>query len=314
VYNYIVFMPLYSTPVVVTRKSTWRFSFRRGVVIARVINYIQVLKPLPTVLLAFIGLAVAIIAGEGRLSPKLALVLVTVLIAAAGANGLTNYLDRDIDARMPRTSCRVLPSKIIYPPEKVLPLIIGLIVVGMVLAWQLHPFAFLADLFGTLVAATWRKKVTCVYPQGVIASCAPILMGWLAVRSTVAWELLLLCVLIALWLPLHVWSVNIAHRDEYMQAGLRYFPINLEVKDAVKVLLVFSLLLYAASIALYFVGGFGWLYLALANIMGVVMVYAVARMVMSGAPEDAWKLYRLSAFPYLGLIFLAMCLDIWFLG
>ncbi len=286
----------------------------RGPVIKRAINYIEVLKPLPSILLTFIGLCAAIIAGEGQLSPRLLLVLVAVLIATAGANGLTNYLDRDIDARMQRTRCRVLPSKRIYPSKKVLPLITGLIVIGLVLAWQLHPFAFLADLVGTLVAATWRKKVTCVYPQGVIASCAPILMGWLAVKPAVSWELLLLCVLIAVWLPLHVWSVNIAHREDYLQAGLSYFPISLEVKDSVKVLLAFSLVLYAASIALYFVGGFAWLYLVLANILGIVMVYAVSRLVISDATKDAWRLYRLSAFPYLGLIFLVMCLDIWLLG
>ncbi len=272
------------------------------------------LKPLPSILLAFIGLCVAVIAGEGQLSPRLLLVLVTVLIAAAGANGLTNYLDRDIDARMERTSCRVLPSKKIYPPKRVLPLIIALIIVGLALAWRLHLFVFLADLFGTLVAATWRKKVTCVYPQGVLASCAPVLMGWLAVRQTLSWELLLLCILIAAWLPLHVWSVNITHREDYLKAGLKYFPINLEVKDSVKVLLVFSLVLYAASIALYFIGSFAWLYLALANLLGIVMVYAGSRLVITRATKDAWRLYRLSTFPYLGLIFLVMCLDIRLLG
>jgi protoheme IX farnesyltransferase len=265
-------------------------------------------------LLAFIGLCAAIIAAEGQLSPELILVFVTVMIAAAGANGLTNYLDRDIDARMQRTSCRVLPSKYIYPASKVLPLIISLIVIGLVLAWLLHPFAFLADLVGTLVAATWRKKVTCVYPQGVIASCAPILMGWLAIKPSLSWELLLLCILIAAWLPLHVWSVNIAHREDYLQAGLNYFPLSLGVKDSVKVLLVFSLVLYAASIALYFIGNFAWLYLVLANILGILMVYAGSRLVISHDTKDAWRLYRLSTFPYLGLIFLVMCLDIWLLG
>jgi len=264
--------------------------------------------------LAFIGLCVAIIAGEGQLSPWLLLVLVAVLIASAGANGLTNYLDRDIDARMQRTRCRVLPSKNIYPPKRVLPLITGLIVVGLGLAWWLHPFAFLADLFGTVVAATWRKKVTCVYPQGVIASCAPVLMGWFAVNPVPDWELLLLCILIAAWLPLHVWSVHIAHREDYLQAGLSYFPIGLEVKDSVKVLLVFSLVLYVASIALYFIGSFAWLYLVLANILGIVMVFAVSRLVVSNMAKDAWRLYRMSAFPYLGLIFLVMCLDILLLG
>lgn len=279
----------------------------------RVVNYIEVLKPLPSVLLAFIGFAAAVVAGQGQLNPRLALVLVTVLVASAGANGLTNYLDRDIDARMQRTCLRVLPSKVIYPPQRVLPLIIGLIVTGLVLAWYLHPYVFIADASGTLVAATWRKKVTCVYPQGVLASCTPILMGWLAMNQDLGWELWLLCILIAAWLPLHVWSVNIAHREDYRQAGLNYFPINLEVRDSVRLLLAFSLVLYAASIALYFVGDFSWLYLGLANILGIVMVYAGFRLVISRANQDAWRLYRLSAFPYLGAIFLVMCLDIWLL-
>ncbi len=289
-------------------------SRRRSTSIGRVVNYIEVLKPLPSVLLAFIGLCTAIIAGQGQLTPRLALVLAAVLIASAGANGLTNYLDRNIDVRMQRTCLRVLPSRIIYPHRKVLPLVIGLILIGLALAWYLHPFVFLADAFGTLVAATWRKKVTCVYPQGVLASCAPILMGWLAIRQTLEWELLLLCVMIAAWLPLHVWSVNIAHRDDYRQAGLNYFPINLEARESVKILLVFSLVLYAASIGLYYVGGFSWLYLALANVLGLVMVYAVSRLVISHASKDSWRLYRLSAFPYLGAIFLVMCLDIRLLG
>jgi protoheme IX farnesyltransferase len=179
-----------------------------------------VLKPLPSLLLAFIGVCAAFIAGEGAVSPVLLLVLAAVLIASAGANGLTNYLDRDVDARMQRTNCRALPSRAIYPPGKVLPLLIGLIVAGLALAWLLHPLVFVADLVGTLVAATWRKKMTCVYPQGVIASCAPIFMGWFAVKTALDWEVLLLCVLVAAWLPLHVWSVNIVHRDDYRQAGL----------------------------------------------------------------------------------------------
>jgi len=287
---------------------------RKGSIISSVKNYIEVVKPLPSILLTYIGVCTAIIAGEGQLSLKLLLIMVAILLTAAGANGLTNYLDRNIDARMQRTKNRALPSKRIYPPQKVLPLTIGLIIVGLILAWQLHPFAFLAGLGGALAAATWRKKVTCVYPQGVLASCAPILMGWFAIKPTLSWEILLLCLLLAVWLPLHVWSLIMTHREDYLQAGLSYFPIGCEIRNAVKVLLVFSVMLYATSIALYFIGSFAWLYLMVANLLGVIMVHAGSRLVFSGASKDAWRLYKLSAFPYLGLIFLAMCLDIWLLG
>ncbi|MFC1987707.1 protoheme IX farnesyltransferase [Chloroflexota bacterium] len=276
-------------------------------------KYIEVLKPSASILLTFIGVCAAIIAGDGQLSLKLLLVAFTILIASAGANGLTNYLDCDIDARMRRTRNRALPSKRISPPEKVLPLNMSLVIVGLALAWYLHPLCFASDLVGTIVAVMGRKRATCVFPQGVIASCAPVLMGWLAIKPAFSWEILLLCVLITVWLPLHVWSVMIANRDDYISAGLNFFPMNREVKEAVKVLLVLSLVLCAAAITLYFVGGFSLFYLIIASLLSIMMVYASLRLVVSSTSQDAWRLYKISAFPYLGLIFLAMCLDIWLL-
>lgn len=291
-----------------------RFLRRRGSAINKAVSYLEVLKPLPSVLLAFIGVGAAVVAAPAELSARFSLVFIIILLAVAGANGLTNYLDRHVDARMNRTRHRALPSGRISPPWKVLPLVIGLIAVGLGLSWLLHPFVFLADLAGTLAAATWRKKVTCVYPQGLVASSAPVLMGWFAVRPDLGWDLLMLLVLVGLWLPLHVWSVMINHRDDYRRAGLGYFPMNREIKDSVMVLGAFSVALYAASIVFYFVGDFGWLYLAVAILMGAMAVLASARLVISRAAADAWRLYRLSAFPYLGVIFLAMSLDKWLLS
>lgn len=276
-------------------------------------NYIEVLKPRASILLAFIGVCAAIIAGDGDLSLRLLLIALTIFLASAGANGLTNYLDCGIDARMRRTRHRALPSKRIYPPEKVLPVNIVLVIVGLALAWYLHPFCFISDMAGTIAAVVGRKRITCVFPQGMIASCAPVLMGWFAIQPAPSWEILLLCILIAVWLPLHVWSIMIANREDYLQAGQHYFPLSWEVRDSVKVLLIFSLILYAASITLYLIGSFAWLYLILANILGIVMVYASSRLVASRSSQNAWRLYKLSAFPYLGLIFLTMCLDIWLL-
>ena len=280
----------------------------------RVKNYIEVLKPRESSLLTFIGVGSAIIAGGGDFSLRLLLIALTILLASAGANGLTSYLDRSTDARMERTKHRALPSKRIEPPEKVLPLAIGLVIIGLVLAWQLHPLSFLFDIIGTMAAVVWRKRWTCVFPQGMLAGCAPVLMGWFAIKPAFSWEILLLCILIAVWLPLHVWSIMIANREDYLRAGLSYFPMSWAVKDSVKVLLAFSLMLYAASIGLYFVGGFDWrLYLILANLLGIMMVYAASRLVISSTSHGTWRLYRLSAFPYLGLIFLTMCLDVWLL-
>ena len=275
-------------------------------------NYIEVLKPRETVLLGFIGLCSVIIAAAGSPPPAtLLLATLTIILAAGGANGLTNYLDRRIDARMARTSKRVFPTQRINPPEKALPWILAWIAAGLVLAWMLHPFAFAADAAGTVAAALYRKRAICVFPQGVIASCAPVLMGWFAVSNVVDWRLGLLCLLIAAWLPLHVWSVMVSHREDYIGAGLNFFPMNVPVKLATNVLLIFALALNVVALSLYFVAHLSLLYLIVTLGLGLMMLYGSTRLAVSRAPSrDAWRLYKLSSFPYLGLIFLTMCLDI----
>jgi hypothetical protein len=87
----------------------------RAIVIS-IWNYIEVLKPRETILLAFIGFCAAVIAGGGQ-PPIDTLLLATlaILMGSGAANGLTNYLDREVDARMERVKHRPLPSKRIFP-------------------------------------------------------------------------------------------------------------------------------------------------------------------------------------------------------
>jgi len=276
-----------------------------------IIDYITVLKPRETVLLTFIGVCAAIIAAQGKPPLNvLLLAMAAIALGSAGANGLTNYLDRHVDARMQRTHMRALPSKRIVPARKALVWSVFLILAALAVAWYLDPLCFAFGLVGTVAASIFRKRVMCVI-QGGIAGCAPVLIGYVAVTHHLDIQILLLCVLIAVWIPLHVWSVMIANREDYLQAGVAYFPITWRVKDAIKILMVLSVLLYAASIALWAFDNFGWLYFAVANILGIVMVYANYHLLKSRLTQDAWKVYKLSAFPYLGLIFIALCLNFW---
>jgi len=274
-------------------------------------DYILLTKPRETALLTFIGVITAVVAAGGFLPmDRLVLATAAILIASAGANGLTNYLDRDLDAMMSRTCRRVLPAGKIFPLERALAFTVLLSVFGLILAWFIHPVAMVADLVGTLAAVVYRKRVTCVFPQGMIASCAPIMMGWFSGSAVFNWTLLLLCILIIVWLPSHIWSIMVANKDDYNRAGITYFPLNVSVKTVSIILFVFCLALYASSIALYFVGGFGLLYLIVANVLGLLVVYAGWRLMRSESFKDAWKMYKLSAFPFLGIIFLVMAIDI----
>jgi len=277
------------------------------------LDYISVLKPRETFLLTFIGVcSVIIAAGTGGYIPGgvLVLSLLAIGLGSAGSNGLTNYLDREADARMSRTRNRALAAGRIDPPQKVLPLISGLIVVALALAWVLHPMCFLFGLIGVIASAIWRKTISCTF-LGIVAGCSPVLIGWFAVKPSFDIQILLLCCLVAIWTPIHVWSVMVANREDYLGAGLNYFPLSLQDKNVVKILFSLSILLYLVAIIIYLTADFHLLYLVVANILGILMIYANARLLRSTTSKATWRVYKLSAFPYLGIIFLTMCLDVW---
>jgi protoheme IX farnesyltransferase len=273
--------------------------------------YIRVLKPRETVLLTFIGVCAGVVAGAGQPDIKtLLLAALALLLGNGGTNGLTNYVDRDLDARMERVRHRPLPSKQIDPPQKMLPWAISLVVAGLVIAWFLHWLCFTFAAAGVIVAVTFRKRVTCVFPQGALAGCAPVFIGYAAISKGVDLTLLFLCLLIAIWIPLHVWSLMIAYRDDYRQAGITYFPMSMEVKDSIKTLPILAVLIFAASIALYYEGQFGLIYLITACIMGILTILSTSRLIYRRLSSESWKVYKLTAFPYLGILFLAMALDV----
>lgn len=278
---------------------------------SRAWDYVEVLKPRETSLLVFIGLCAAVVAAGG-MPPvdRLLLALGAITLGSGGVNGLTNYIDRGVDARMLRTRRRCLASKRINPPEKALAYCLTLTAIALGMAWVLHPWCFWAGLLGTITAVTLRKTVFCPF-LGAISGCSPVLIAWFAFKPEFELPLLLLCVMICIWVPLHVWSVMLANREDYLRGGVKYFPLSREFARSVPALVLLSLPLFAVSMALYFSGGTGLIYLGAASLLGVVMIYANARLLLSGASQDAWKVYKLSAFPYLGLVFLAMSLDAW---
>ncbi len=272
-------------------------------------NYIEILKPRETFLLVFIGSCSAVIAAAGdlQLAPFI-IIIIALTFGSAGCNGLTNYLDRRIDARAVRTRNRALPSMRIYPPQRALPLIVGLIIIGLFLAYLLNPLCFFVGVIGTIASVLWRKTISCTF-FGIVAGCSPVLIGWLAVQPEFNLQIALLCLLLVFWIPLHIWSVMIAHRQDYLGAGLKYFPLNLREKHVIIMLFILALFLFAVSICLYAFTDFGELYFVIAGILGILMVVACARLLILSKSKSAWHVYKLSSFPYLGIIFLAMCLD-----
>jgi len=180
---------------------------------------------------------------------------------------------------------------------------------ALALAYVINPLCFYFGLIGTLASALWRKTaVSCTF-LGIIAGCSPVLIGWFALKPMFDIKILFICLLVAFWIPIHIWSIMVANREDYLGAGLNYFPLNLKVKHTVIILLALSVLLYIVSLLLYFLSNLKLPYLAVANILGILMIVASVRLLCSKTSVAAWQVYKLSSFPYLGIMFLAMSLD-----
>lgn len=270
-------------------------------------RYLEVLKPRETALLTFIGAMAGVVVGTPSWG-RLLLVTVAVALGSAGVNGLTNYLDREVDARMERTRDRALPSRAIYPPEKVLPLCGGLVALALALALYLNPWAMAAGLMGIASALVGRKS-TFTHLLGGISGSAPVLVGWLAVSPQVTPLLGLMVLLIIAWVPLHVWSLMLAYKEDYLRAGVRVFPLSQREGQARGVLIALAVLIYVLSQAIYLVGGFGRVYFIVATGLGWLLVLASYRMLALPKGRGAWRLYRLATFPYLGILFLTLALE-----
>jgi len=282
-------------------------------------DYLDVLKPKETSLLLFIGACSSIIAAASDRGAFPAndfiIAIIAILCGSAGANGLTNYLDRDVDARMKRTCRRSLASKKIDPPQKALPLIIILITMGLIMAWVLSPVCFFIGLMGIVSSGIWRKTISCTF-LGIVAGSAPVLIGWYAITKQPVIDVLpvLLVLMIVFWTPLHVWTLMIANRQDYENAGLHYFPLSWKDTDVIKILAVLSVALAISALLIYFLSGrFHWLYLTFSSILGAVMVIASIKLLFNPVSRNAWAVYKLSAFPYLGIIFSVMAVDSWML-
>ena len=158
-----------------------------------------------------------------QLRPMVLLVL-GVLLLAAGASALNQYQERDIDARMDRTRLRPLPAGAMAPRTALnasaLLVASGLILLGMVGAVVTALGAFTVLWYNGLYTPLKRRTAFAAVP-GALVGVLPPVMGWLAGGGSVNDpKVLALAVLFFLWQVPHFWLLLIAHRNAYERAGL----------------------------------------------------------------------------------------------
>ncbi len=281
---------------------------------ARVRGYVALTKPRIIELLLITTVPAMIVAARGI--PPAELMLFTLLggaMAAAGANAVNCYLDRDIDELMHRTKRRPLPMRQI-PPRHALAFGASLGAGGFLLLWvAVNPLSAVlatgALLFYVFVYTLALKRST---PQNIViggaAGAVPALVGWSAVTGTIELPALVLFAIVFYWTPPHFWALSIRLEKEYERAGVPMMPVVYGREETAKHILLYSFLLYAMSLAFFAVARMGLVYLVAALALNSLFAAAALRLWRAPTVRSAWGLFKFSIY-YLAALFAAMAVD-----
>ena len=279
-------------------------------------GYIALTKPKIILLLLVTALGGLFLATEGI--PKLWLSMTVLLggsLAAGGANSINNYLDRDIDVKMTRTSNRPVASGSIKP---IYALSFGILlnVVAFSLLWQ---FANLisailvisATLFYVFVYTLGLKRIT---PQNIViggaAGSIPPMVGWAAVTGNILDPApFFLFAIIFFWTPPHFWALSLLLKDDYAKAGIPMLPVVSGVENTKRQIFIYTWLLLVLMVATTFViNDLHLIYGVTSILMTLIFIGMAWRLKKRNNIEFAKPTYLFSL-AYLGLIFIAVMID-----
>ena len=261
---------------------------------ARVGAYVALTKPRIIELLLVTTVPTMIVAEQGL--PSVWLMAATVIggtMAAGGANAINMYVDRDIDRLMERTKNRPLVTGAMSP-RSALVFAVTLEAIAFLFLWSTvnllsAVLAVSACLFYVFVYTLWLKRTsTHNIVIGGAAGAAPVLIGWSAVTNGLDWAPVLLFAIMFYWTPPHFWALAIRYRDDYAAAEVPMLPVVESLRNTSVRILLYTLLLWALTVAFSPVAGMGHLYLGSAIVLGGVFTWFAVRLLRTqGSPPVA---------------------------
>jgi protoheme IX farnesyltransferase len=304
-------------PLVPSRLTTKLFSHGDKPVAQRskVGSYIALTKPRIVELLLVITIPTMVLAQRGW--PSIWLMVWTFVggwLAAAGANAINMYIDRDIDKLMERTKNRPLATGAIRPRNALVFAITLEIVAFVILLAGANLLAaclaMSATAFYVFVYSLWLKRSS---KQNIViggaAGAVPVLVGWAAVTNSLGWAPVVLFVIIFLWTPPHFWALAIRHTEDYRAAGVPMLPVVASMKETIRSMIAYSVVLTVSTLVLVPVANLGLIYGITALVFGVAFV--IGTIALGSNPTEARSM-RLFSFSitYVSAIFLALTLDV----
>ena len=277
-------------------------------------HYLELVKFSHTIFALPFALAAMLVAAKGLPEIRIFWWIVVAMIGArTAAMGFNRIVDREIDARNPRTSRRELPAGKVSLSGA-----ISLVVVASLLffvaAWQINSLALLLaplTLFA-LFFYSFCKRFTSLshFVLGLCLGIAPV-GAWVAVTGKIEWAPCVLCAAIIAWVAGFDMIYATMDVEFDRQTGLNSMVTKLGVARALNFARVLHLAFLALLIWFGLLTGLGALYYGAVALIGGFIVYEHALV----KPDD---LRRVNAAFFtmngaISVFFLAaIALSVWF--
>jgi protoheme IX farnesyltransferase len=239
-------------------------------------DYIHLTKPgilRSNLIAAFAGFWVA---SQGDIQWGLMIyMLIGTTLVMASSCVYNNYLDRDHDGLMERTSHRPLPSGRISPQKVfIFASILGALGV-FVLFFFTNALAGWLGIIGMVVYVViytaWLKRTSTLSTViGSFSGAMPPAIGYVAVSGTMDAGAWILFGFLFLWQCPHFWALGIRRIEEYRAAGFLILPVVKGVKRTKIQMIPYVVLLIPVSLLLYFMDYTGIYYFVTALVMGIL--------------------------------------------
>lgn len=236
-----------------------------------------------------------------------------IMFLAFGVATLNQYWERKTDLLMERTASRPLPSQKLAPFEALSFGIVLCVIAESYLFFFVNTLTAVLGLVvivGYVLLYTPLKTITSASTAiGAIPGAMPPLMGWTSSANEITLGAWALFSLLFLWQFPHFLAIAWMYKDQYANAGIKMLPaVEPEGKITARQIVIFSIMLVPVSLAPFFIGFAGWIYLVGASVLGIWFLYASIKAARAKSVEMARKLLLVSVL-YLPLIFALMVID-----
>ncbi len=230
-----------------------------------------------------------------------------ITLLAFGVAALNQVWERKTDALMERTAKRPLPTNKVSVAEA---LIFGVLlcvtaeIYLAVLVNVLTAILGLVVIVGYVLFYTPLKTRTSMSTAiGALPGAMPPLMGYTSSANEITMTAWVLFAILFVWQFPHFLAIAWMYREQYAKAKILMLPvIEPEGKITAKQIVIFTILLIPISLAPFFLGFAGIVYLIGASLLGIWFLAASIEAARAKTTEKARKLLLVSVL-YLPVIF-----------